>query len=442
MAPETFNLLFTEALFSCDVLGKGGRGEWDRIRPWSDTYYDHWQAYFVHRTLSRTTEPTGAALLINETAADYCEAAGITDPDCLLECIWALCDVRNHDDDRSFFETDLSNDTSPEGRRGRLLIAAICMNNEAIALECVPHVVRRDAPHCTTACLWPHRSRLFACPAYVAARLSRLEILRELMRDTPCSITTCTMAAIGDGGTFGTLGFIILAAGNLAELSSRPHTIIWHAVNHAMRTSDPKIWDLAHHLVHWWGGEYHLEAKGWLRQCCRVADGIEQHAVKGNVEVLRHMFDKGVPANKPIICQWRSGHEHPRGFLTQAARHHRVEVVKLYLERCADLSNESHNGVLFDAAAAGSFDIVKLLVDYGADVLHCRYNDRFPVVGAIWVEHVAMFHYLREKGGLTRESWKAALETATEQGLDSMVDLLNDWQVEAPDSINLLQMSE
>jgi ankyrin repeat protein len=125
------------------------------------------------------------------------------------------------------------------------------------------------------------------------------------------------------------------------------------------------------------------------------------------------------------------------GAVAAAAGHGHLEIVQKLLEY--DASTE---GSIATAAAGGYRDSVSLLLHHGAYP-----NERFvqvqkrnvaaleviPLVCAVDLEHVAMFHLLLEHGadlfdeGCNSEvAWKECARVAREAGLESMLVLLKE----------------
>ncbi|KAF2676221.1 ankyrin [Lentithecium fluviatile CBS 122367] len=92
--------------------------------------------------------------------------------------------------------------------------------------------------------------------------------------------------------------------------------------------------------------------------------------------------------------------------LRQAVKGGNEKIAKLLLERGA-MPDATDNDTLYWAVKAGCFNIVRLLVDHGADVnrtprwpkeLQLQKNPMSPIVEAIRLEHETMARYLHEHG--------------------------------------------
>ncbi|PSN65748.1 hypothetical protein BS50DRAFT_574277 [Corynespora cassiicola Philippines] len=86
-------------------------------------------------------------------------------------------------------------------------------------------------------------------------------------------------------------------------------------------------------------------------------------------------------------------------------------------------------GVLTHPARLGRESLVKLLLDYGADMFE---GDPDPFVSAIFLEHTSLFRLMMEKKGVLREEvGRQCLRKAQEDGLESMIELLREYGVNA-----------
>jgi len=160
------------------------------------------------------------------------------------------------------------------------------------------------------------------------------------------------------------------------------------------------------------------------------------HAQRGNLEMVRHLLDMGVPfqsqgkiarlLDPPLVEACKGCHE---------------EIVDLLLARGADPNYRAEVELLRPrkalpmAAKSGSLAIVRKLLDHGAYVNELRdYPGNVPAVWyALYLEHTAMVRLLLERGasltggaGTWFEGWigPTALEMAVDLGLESMDELL------------------
>jgi ankyrin repeat protein len=110
--------------------------------------------------------------------------------------------------------------------------------------------------------------------------------------------------------------------------------------------------------------------------------------------------------------------------LMRACEHGWEPIVRILLEHGAELKDDA----LAIAAKRGHMNVVKVLVELGADV-----NQGKPraIVSAISLERKDMFYGLLELGAtLDGESGREALEKAREEGLTSMLALVGEHGVD------------
>ena len=110
---------------------------------------------------------------------------------------------------------------------------------------------------------------------------------------------------------------------------------------------------------------------------------------------------------------------------TEACRRGHLEIFKLLLARGAVVANsvKDTDSPLLLAATGWHFEMVRLLVDQGADI---NLGTPPAIVRAVMTEHTEMFRFLRARGAVihSQTTGAEALRIAKEQGLDSMVALL------------------
>jgi ankyrin repeat protein len=93
------------------------------------------------------------------------------------------------------------------------------------------------------------------------------------------------------------------------------------------------------------------------------------------------------------------------------------EVVRLLLQRGARITG----GEVSEAAIRGRKETVRILLEHGADSNHGTVP---PIVSAVKLEHKEMFHLLLKHGVELADAGRAAAKVAREEGLDSMLELL------------------
>jgi ankyrin repeat protein len=94
--------------------------------------------------------------------------------------------------------------------------------------------------------------------------------------------------------------------------------------------------------------------------------------------------------------------------------------VQVLLENGSDAAGNSD--AFTTAMKKGRLDIIKLLIEHGANVNGGKSS---PLSCAVKLEHVEMFHFLVTRGlELTDEAYVVAMEEARSEGLDSMIQLL------------------
>jgi ankyrin repeat protein len=86
--------------------------------------------------------------------------------------------------------------------------------------------------------------------------------------------------------------------------------------------------------------------------------------------------------------------------MNSAADNGHLEVVKLLLEKVADITVANHNGwtPLNSAADSGHLEVVKLLVEKGADITVANHNGWTPLNSAADSGHLEVVKLLVEKG--------------------------------------------
>ena len=104
-----------------------------------------------------------------------------------------------------------------------------------------------------------------------------------------------------------------------------------------------------------------------------------------------------------------------------AARRFQKTTVELIFESRIR-TFETH--ALAGAARAGSLEIARFLIGKNVAI---RRGFPEPIICAVQAEHTEMIELLRENGALTVNAKKNALKAAREDGLESMVELLESY---------------
>jgi hypothetical protein len=174
------------------------------------------------------------------------------------------------------------------------------------------------------------------------------------------------------------------------------------ALSKALRTPYPDVWEYIMDLHH----QYAVPIRPrWTLSLLLLC------AEKGWLAMARHLLDKGVDLNG-------FGRTEADTPLFKAAEKGYVEVVQLLLERGANIQGSdvkaaaSHGhlrivklllndnpivaGTLVAVARGGYGDVVKQLLNHGADANEC---EEIPAIGyAILAEHERMFRILLQRG--------------------------------------------
>jgi ankyrin repeat protein len=99
------------------------------------------------------------------------------------------------------------------------------------------------------------------------------------------------------------------------------------------------------------------------------------------------------------------------------------EVVRLLLQHGARITG----GEVSEAAIRGRKETVRILLEHGADSNHGTVT---PIVSAVKLEHKEMFHLLLKHGAELGDAGPEAVKVAREEGLESMLALLEEHSVD------------
>lgn len=175
--------------------------------------------------------------------------------------------------------------------------------------------------------------------------------------------------------------------------------------------SDPEVYDYLQSLV----DEIHGNRE-------TKSSHMASNAAAGDIVMVRHLLDngadadgKGVHGDTPLMLAARGWHE---------------DIVDLLLDRGAKINDRSTacvGTVLTAAAKAGSVGMMHRLLGAGARVDSER--DTETLEYAVKLEHTSMVELLLYMGAGTDEGRKRVLRMAEDEGLDSMVGILNSWGI-------------
>ncbi|EPE28645.1 Ankyrin repeat-containing protein [Glarea lozoyensis ATCC 20868] len=193
-----------------------------------------------------------------------------------------------------------------------------------------------------------------------------------------------------------------------------------------------------------------------VKLCCRKDSMILQldrsAGVNNLVMVKYHIDHGGAPYlnNIHTDCQERSARSNtPRGYwqqwrlhpLVRAVEVGNLDMVRLMLDHGADPNHNPFNTPLMAAVRHRHLGIARLLIEHGADV---NLGSTPPVVLAVQREDVEMLQLLWGNGAVIDrpEIGGRAMAVVVEEGLDSMRDLLVDRGVERDGIWNHVQSEE
>jgi hypothetical protein len=133
------------------------------------------------------------------------------------------------------------------------------------------------------------------------------------------------------------------------------------------------------------------------------------------------------------------------GAIAAAASHGHTSVVRLLLDYDA-----STTGGVAHAASGGYVDIVELLLDHGCspdgfievNEHKVKTGELIPLVAAVQLEHVRLFHLLLERGAslVNQEAGLKCAKLAKENGLGSMLDLLKECGVDVDADLSVVEL--
>lgn len=145
-------------------------------------------------------------------------------------------------------------------------------------------------------------------------------------------------------------------------------------------------------------------------------------AGRGWEEMTLRLLELGAPTDDEwIYNHWRnlrvSNRQKP---LAAACKLGSCGTVKHLLQFEASVGRSE----LAESARRGQYGMAKALVEHGVDVNHHNSATRPPIFSAILLEHTEMFRFLIERGAALGDDCTAMVKEAKEQGLESMLELI------------------
>jgi ankyrin repeat protein len=143
---------------------------------------------------------------------------------------------------------------------------------------------------------------------------------------------------------------------------------------------------------------------------------LAHYAQLGNTEIVRGLLDAGADIH--------GGETTNCNPLTIACQYCHEDAVDLLLEHGADPNYsilQQRGSPLITATAGGSFDIIRKLLDHGANVGDVAWH---PLENAVRLEHTAMVELMLKLHNRSDSERRHVLKEVIENGLDSMVLLL------------------
>ncbi|KAF2446211.1 ankyrin [Karstenula rhodostoma CBS 690.94] len=115
-----------------------------------------------------------------------------------------------------------------------------------------------------------------------------------------------------------------------------------------------------------------------------------------------------------------------------AAWHGHTSIIKMLLERGADIHATTSRNSLYAAARKGYLSVTRVLLDAGMDP---NTGDTPPLFGAVESEHVGIFRLLVERGAVVSSITLEDRNKAETEGLESMLALLSEYGASEPTEV-------
>lgn len=194
----------------------------------------------------------------------------------------------------------------------------------------------------------------------------------------------------------------------LAELKARTQFCVdWKWLPRVLKCALSHGWvDMTRHILSFEEPAFDLTLDDTLSDML-----MYRACLRGHAEVVKVFLDYSAKT---------SGVE-----LRAAASHGHISILEILLKNGADINSIHAQNSLYDAARKGFVDIVRLLLDSGTDP---NAGDTPPLIGAVESEHIGIFRLLVERGGDVARVIPEAKRRGEAAGLDSMVELLGEYE--------------
>jgi hypothetical protein len=189
-----------------------------------------------------------------------------------------------------------------------------------------------------------------------------------------------------------------------------------------------------------------------------LSDLIFRAARSGWTDMMKHLISLGAPIGNlnrpsgtyPLWHACKYGHDEIAQMLLDAGerpRNHAYDVavgrghnsiLKRLLRSQTIIDPSATRNCLYNAARMGYTNTVHLLLDFGSDP---NEGDTAPLIGAMEAEHTAIFRLLVQRGAMVSRILPEARERAEKEGLESMLQLLREFEAALPTSAGGISMT-